>query len=298
MESLFKELGYPGQHALFAAAKQRGLKVSKDEVRRLVMSNQAKQTLGQPQETLGKTAAPDTIWQADLAEFFHDTDNPDAKFVLVVVNLTDRKLYTRPMPDKRPITVRDAMKSIMGAAPEAPKIISHDQGQEFISPTMARYLDNLGIAQRYKYKDDLNGLGLIDSMISSLKKKLAVIVQTEGGDWGTQLARATKALNNTPKDYLHGETPNSVKDSATAKFMLLQDNARFMKHNHDLAQKRIKALNQSKNAFRAPLKLKRWHRGFRAYYGPIQRASDIGSGWVTSYNGNKYDLKFIKPVTA
>ena len=66
MESLFRELGYPGQQALIAAAKQRGLKVSKDEVKRLVMSNQAKQTLGQPQETLGKTAAPDTIWQADV----------------------------------------------------------------------------------------------------------------------------------------------------------------------------------------------------------------------------------------
>ena len=73
------------------------------------MPNQAKQTLGQPQQTLGKTAAPDTIWQADLAEFFHDTDNPDAKFVLVVVNLTDRKLYTRPMLNKKPNTVRYVM---------------------------------------------------------------------------------------------------------------------------------------------------------------------------------------------
>ena len=68
--------------------------------------------------TKGKiaTEGQGTRWQADLAEFFQDTDNNNSKYVLVVVNIFDRKLYTRPLPNKKPMTVRNALKSIVEAA--------------------------------------------------------------------------------------------------------------------------------------------------------------------------------------
>ena len=281
--------------------KQKGLKVTRDEVRRLVLSNVSKQLLGAAMPTKGNIATEDqgTRWQADLAEFFKDTDNKSSKYALVVVNVFDRKLYTRPLPNKQPMTVRTAMKSIVDGAPETPKIISHDQGSEFIAKPMKDYLSIMDIQQRNKEKGDPNALGVVDRAIGLLKKKLAIIVGTEGGDWGTQLERATKSLNNTPKPgVLHGEAPNSVEDSDAAQFMLLTDNARKIKHNEDLKTQRTKALNRDGNAFRAPVKIdKKWKkRGFRATYGPIQRASDINHGWVTGLDNKNYDLKLIKPV--
>ena len=82
------------------------------------------------------------------------------------------------------------------------------------------------------------------------------------------------------------------------KMMLLEDNARKIKHNDDLGKTRQKALNSVGNAFRAPLKIdKKWtKRGFRATYGPAARACDIENGWVTGIDNKRCDLNLIKPA--
>ena len=141
----------------------------------------------------------------------------------------------------------------------------------------------------------------MDKAIQSLKKKLRVLADTEGGNWSSLLARATSSLNDTPKpEVLHGESPNEVKDQPAVQMMLLEDNAAKLKHNDDQAKSKQKALNQAGNAFRAPLKIdKKWtKRGFRATYGPVVRAADIENGWVTGLDNKRYDLKAIKPVRA
>ena len=70
LERLNQELSYPGQQALYLAAKRKDLNVTRDEVRRLVSSNAAKQEISAAQPSRGKIAAEDTgaRWQANLAE--------------------------------------------------------------------------------------------------------------------------------------------------------------------------------------------------------------------------------------
>ena len=122
LERLNKELSYPGQQALYLSAKKKGINVTRDEVRRLVNSNVAKQEISAAQPSKGKIAAETkgARWQADLAEF-HPWGSGLKKLVyaLVVTNVFDRKTYTRQLPDKKPASVVTAMKSIVSAAPEA-----------------------------------------------------------------------------------------------------------------------------------------------------------------------------------
>ena len=304
LERLNKELSYPGQQALYLAARKKGLKVTREEVRRLVGSNEARQEISAAQPSKGKIAAETSgsRWQADLAEF-HPRDSGFKKLVyaLVVTNVFDRKTYTRQLPDKKPATAVAAMKSIVGQAPEKPYTISSDRGEEFVSPAMQAYLASVGIKLRPKDKGDPNTLGVVDKAIQILKKTLFRLKGTEGGDWPSLLARATRSMNDTPKpDVLHGESPNEVKDQPAVKMMLLEDNARKIKHNDDLGKTRQKALNSVGNTFRAPVAIdKKWtKRGFRATYGPVVRAADIENAWVTGLDNKRYDLKSIKPVRA
>ena len=158
LERLNKELSYPGQQALYLAARKKGLEVTRDEVKKLVSSNTAKQEISAAQPSKGKIAAETKTsrWQADLAEF-HPRDSGLKKLVyaLVVVNVFNRKTYTRVLPDKKPVTVRNAMQSIVQAAPgETPYTISHDRGEEFMSPVMREYLASVDIKQRPKEKGD------------------------------------------------------------------------------------------------------------------------------------------------
>ena len=157
LERLNQELSYPGQQALYLAAKRKGLNVTRDEVRRLVSSNPAKQEISAAQPSKGKIAAETkgARWQADLAELLpKDSGLKKLVYALVVVNVFDRKTYTRTLASKKPLEVRDAMKSIVDSAPERPYSISSDLGEEFASPAMRAYLDGVGIK-----RDALSRLG-------------------------------------------------------------------------------------------------------------------------------------------
>ena len=108
-------------------------------------------------------------------------------------------------------------------------------GPEFTNNAMKAYLDSIGIKPRIKSKGDPNTLGVVDKAIQTMKKKLATIRGTEGGNWESLLARVSKSMNTTPKpDVLHGEAPNDVKDNPEVRFMLNQDNARKIKHNDNM----------------------------------------------------------------
>ena len=175
LENLNKELSYPGQQALYLAARKKGLKVTRDEVKRLVGSNEARQEISATQPSEGKIAAETSgsRRQADLAEF-HPRDSGLKKlaYSLVVTTVFDRKTYTRILPDKKPATAMKAMKSIVQAAPEKPYTISSDRGEEFMSPVMRDYLASVGIKQRPKEAGDPNSLGVVDKAIQTLKKTL------------------------------------------------------------------------------------------------------------------------------
>ena len=105
-------------------------------------------------------------------------------------------------------------------------------------------------------------------------------------------------MNSQPKEVLHGEAPEDVKDNEEVRFMLNQDNAREIAANDKMREIKAKALEGHGRNFRAPLKIdKAWtKRGFCATYGPVVKASDIKAGVVFGQDGKGYNLKQVKPV--
>ena len=66
-----------------------------------------------------------------------------------------------------------------------------------------------------------------------------------------------------------------MRDDKNVQFMLLQDNAKKMQHNQKVADQREKALKQTM-AFRAPISINRkFKRGFRAAYGPVEKVESV-----------------------
>ena len=300
LRRLNEELGFPGQQALLLAARKRGIATTRQEVRELVESNATKQTLAPLQRSEGKTVAESehARWQMDLAEL---NDNKGSeRYALCVVNIFDRKLFTEPLPNKRPTTVREALKKILARAGGKPIAISSDKGLEFTSAAMSDYLDSVSIAQRFKEPGGPNALGIVDRAIGLLKKKLATIGGTGGDRWGDALAKATTGLNAMPKpEVLHGAAPDDVKGEPEVQFMLLQDNARKLQHNDALAAKRRTALERAGGKFRAPLVggvHPKFRRGFSAHYGPVRTATSVQGSTVSDEAGELHDLKLLQPA--
>ena len=153
LERLNKELSYPGQAALLRAAKKRGLDVTKKEVEELVSRNETKQEISAVQPSKGKVTAEgaDSRWQADLVEFHpRDSGLKSLRYVLIVVNVFDRKVYTRSMAEKKTGPVVKALRSIVAEAGTKPYTISTDDGPEFTNNEMKAYLNSIGVKLRIK----------------------------------------------------------------------------------------------------------------------------------------------------
>jgi hypothetical protein len=132
-----------------------------------------------------------------------------------------------------------------------------------------------------------------------LKQRLAQLA-TDGGNWASVLARAVAGINNTPKPgVLHGAAPKDVRGDDDIRFMLLQDQAKNMKHNTALTAKRTAAVEDT-GLFRAPLpeSTGKFKRSYQATYGAPQQVGSVQGGTVTDNTGAKYALKSIKVIPA
>ena len=247
MNQLYEELGFPSATKLHLAARRRGVPGTKEDAQRIANQNPVRQAIAPVSRSLGKAAAEDlnARWQMDLAEIRKDNKSTE-KFALVVSDVFTRKLFVQPLQNKKPITVVEALKRIK--APK-PYTVSTDRGGEFLNPVMGKYLDSINVVHRYK--EAPNSLAVVDRGMQQLKQKLAHIQGNTGRPWGESLQKAAAALNNTPKDMLHGASPNEVGDDEPVQFMLYQDNAEQMQHNQDLL--RVKQAKLGTTCFSALL---------------------------------------------
>ena len=97
----------------------------------LVSKNEAKHEISAIQPSKGHITAEtaDSRWQADLAELQPaDSGLKELRYVLIVVNVFDKKVYVRSIMEKTPAPVLKTMKSIVAEAGEKPYSISMDDG--------------------------------------------------------------------------------------------------------------------------------------------------------------------------
>ncbi len=301
LAQLSSDLGHPGIQPLWLAVKKKGLTITKKEVETYVKAKGSKQIFQAVQPARGKTVAEslDSRWMMDLIVFVNQpvvVAGKTLRYILVAINVFDRYLYALPLESKEPGEVKTALGRLLSLALKKPKLISSDQGAEF-KGVVSTFLARKGIVQKFKDPADVNGIGVVDKAIQSLKQRLAQLA-TAGGTWASVLARAVAGINDTPKPgVLHGLAPKEVRDDDDVRFMLLQDQAKNMRHNSALTLKRTAAVEDS-GSFRAPLpeSTGKFKRSYQATYGAPQQVASVKGGTVTDTQGVKYALKSIKVI--
>ena len=219
-------------------------------------------------------------------------------YILCLVDVFTRQLWTAGVTTKTPGRVANALRPMLNALPRLPDVIFSDQGNEFVG-TVARLLEEKGIVHTSRdSKYDVNALGVIDRTLQNFKLRLAKRIATDGGEWGDPgvLKTITDGYNATDHSAVHGE-PKDVARNPVQQFLTLQDNAEKTAHNTELLEKRKKALEGSM-AFRRPKAIdKTFKRGFRAAYGDVEKATAIDGSTVRARRGN-IDIKRVQPVNA
>ena len=297
LRALSKQLGSPGALALYTAARKRGIAVTRQQARELVSKRGENQIFTAVQPSAGKSTAESEFarFQADVIDQRNDggvEGEEIAKDILVVVNIFTREVYARAMPNKSAAETKKAMISILATIDGTPGVLTTDGGLEF-SGAFETEVKKRGIALRLK--DGKDAIAVVDRTIQSLRLTLAKMMAVQKGTWQQLLGKAVNAVNDTPKETLHHESPAEVSTNPEVKFMLLQDNAGKIRHNIQLLSKRKDRLT-SAGGVRAPEAGKSFKRGTEATYGKVKQLQDIEGSTAIAQDGVRIDVKHLKAV--
>jgi hypothetical protein len=299
LADLAKELGTPGYAKLYRAAKQKGIEVSKLEVRSFLAKKGSKQIFRALPESKGKTATEEPGFRAqmDLIDLKYSSSQGN-KNILVVIDIFTRKVWAKPVRGKDPAAVAQVLRQILNEMDSPPKVMSSDKGNEFTGAVDA-LLDEKDVVHRVKgEKYDPNVLAVVDRAIQTVKKRLAESLADDPGEWATRIHDVVRQYNATEHETVHG-APKEISTNPVAKFLVLQDNAHKLKHNQTVLKTRKTALEDA-GAFRRPLgglQQGAFRRGFKASYGPVEKVESVNGSTVKPQGGgDKVDIKRVMPV--
>ena len=243
------ELSSPGIDKLYIAARRRGLEVTKQQIKDALPKRADVEGFRLPQRFLGKSAAeaPDARWQADLAEM---PIRKGFKGFLMVIDVFTREAFAGAIKNKTAANVARVFKGILAKAGQKPGMVSTDGGPEFAGE-FRRLLAEENITWRTKRVEAKNDIAIVDRAMATLKLDLRKRVLVRQGQWPDLLQKVIRGYNTRPHAALHDAAPSEVTREPTVHFMLLQDNARNLKHNDDLETKRGMAVAKA-GAYRPP----------------------------------------------
>ena len=297
LKNLSERLGNPGIQSLWLAARKEKINVKKADVKEFVEAQASKQVLGRPLKSEGKTATEDANvrWQMDLM-YLRDNKDRD-RYALIIIDTFSRKLWTKTLANKTSKHVAETLQDILRAN-KHPKVITSDNGSEFLGD-VSKLLADAKIVQRFKAPNDPNAIGVVDKAIQTLKQKLADLAGSTSLSWSQLLQRATRALNETPREtLLHGHSPNEAAEgkNPAVKFMLLQKQADNFAHNEKLKRKRVDKIENAKiDTVRPQLDIKNFNRSFRPTFGAAERVEMV-DGSIVHTNKGSHNIKLVKPV--
>ena len=189
LEDYYKKYNFPASSTFLKLLKNEGLKYTKDEVDKFIKgkSEQQQTTIKtEKRKDLGKLVAyyPLSLIQMDifdLAKYYKE--NQGYKYILCIVDVYSRKVWTYKMKNKDNINVFESFQQFIkdsNIEKYKPTIIMSDHDSTFTSNQFKEILEKYDIIQNLNIKDDHHALGLIDSFARTLKKTLTRIFLSNG----------------------------------------------------------------------------------------------------------------------
>jgi hypothetical protein len=129
--NLWEESNRPGADKFVQAAKRKGIALTRKEAMHLISDEPVHQMYKPSPVSIGAVAARgmDTNWQMDIASLVQlpANENDDYRYILLAVNIFDRKCFAEPLKTKTPTETAEALEKMLGRT-HKPEIISTDDG--------------------------------------------------------------------------------------------------------------------------------------------------------------------------
>ena len=156
-------------------------------------------------------------WQADLVEMQHfHYENKGYRYILCVIDVFSRYVYTRPLKNKTGKEVADALDSIFEIT--FPKRLQTDQGNEFYNQHVRTVLEKYGIELFSVYSD--KKAAIVERFQRTLKERMyRAFTYQSNHKWLDLLPKLTESYNHSYHRSIKTMPANINKTNETAVWL-------------------------------------------------------------------------------
>ena len=294
LKEIYDNAGRPGASAFRFSVRRAGLQISEVEAKAFV-ANQASGQIFQgriPSDGKIPAGAKDSSRaQADLIDFSKRISKlRGSKYVLIVVDLYDRQIFTVPQASKSAQETLNSWKRVIRAnGGRTFGETTVDLGQEWAY--LQREIENNGGVLRRKNLHAANTLGGVDAAISKLKRILSGYSLV---DWADSLRRATSAYNEASHSALMGSAPDDVGTNKELQYEIEKQNGLDVATNNQKWRNKVGKLKDA-GAFRIPRPRDTWERidapKFEGEVHTLPLTNAFKGANVEDAEGNSYPVK-------
>ena len=212
LQSVAKKYAYPGSNKLYRLAIEEGLDVTTREVDDFIKGRAVYQIHRRPgkRETVGSAIvapASNTYYQIDLLDMTGYRGNRNFNWILLVVDIFDRRLAADGVRSKSAAAVLPVLQECIAELGEKPLIITSDLGGEFRG-AVDQWLEQQGIKHLGARVGDHNVLGVVDRVSRTIKEKIhRMFTENHNAKWMSELQDIVDGYNHEPHVGLYGLTP-------------------------------------------------------------------------------------------
>ena len=151
-------------------------------------------------------------WFCDLVDYQkYQSKNKHYNYILVVIDAYSRIAYTEAIKNKESKTVSHAFEKILNEAGCKPKILTSDNGSEFIASDFKNMLTSHDITQNLSEVGDHYSLGIIDRFCRTLKSTIyKYFTMNDNKLWIDIYKDIVKKYNDTDNEALGFIAPNET----------------------------------------------------------------------------------------
>ena len=215
IKALYTKYGFPSVDVLFKIAKDKGISVRKKDIEEFLLRQPIHQKFRKTiKRSTGhiKANSINERWMSDLIDYQkYKQYNKGNAWILTVIDVFSRKAYAVALKNKSANDMVDGFEKIFEEAGSMPKVITTDNGKEYLNDKVQKLFDENDIIHDVNEIGDHNALGIIDRFHLTLKMKLEkIMAYNKNSRWLEVLDDVIEAYNDTPHSGIYDVKPNEV----------------------------------------------------------------------------------------
>lgn len=220
LEKYYKKFNFPAASTFLKQLKNEGLKVTKKEVDDFIKSKSEQQQTtitSVKKKDLGRIVSyyPLSVIQMDIFDLSkYYRDNQGYKYILCIVDVYSRKVWTYKMKNKDNNNVFESFNTFMidsNLKKYTPTILMSDNDSTFMNDKFQQILQSHKIIHQPNKLNDHHSLGLIDSFARTLKKTFTrIFLQNNSSNWINHVNEVISNFNNMPNSAIDNIKPNDA----------------------------------------------------------------------------------------